>query len=377
MHVFGRMPGYNSSEDTIVRVTVRQLRQRLELYYSAEGTANDFRIDIPKGGYVAAVERVTGKQVAEPIAITPPPSVIPVVAISERTSVRAYQVAVVLLLVLLVGVSLLWWTGRRARVAAANVSVGPMVLWQQVFTADRKTLIVPGDGGLDNYIAWEQTPIPLDQYVTQEYQRHTNATSSPTQKDVPVALRSVTPMADLAFTALLVRAADRVAAQNPEANRVEVRYARDVAVADTHDNNLILIGSESFNPWTSLYHQSMDFVERFDPAADTYTLTNKAPRQGEQKEYVYSRAHPADKEFTHLALLSNSQGVGRVLLVDGTTMGSTYGALNFLTHESLYQPVLRQATDRSGQVRDFEVVLSGNFLHGGVGNSQVVAVHLH
>ena len=37
IQVFGRSPGYNSSDDTIVRGTARHLRQRLELYYSGEG----------------------------------------------------------------------------------------------------------------------------------------------------------------------------------------------------------------------------------------------------------------------------------------------------------------------------------------------------
>lgn len=60
-----------------------------------------------------------------------------------------------------------------------------------------------------------------------------------------------------------------------------------------------------------------------------------------------------------------------------TSMGSTYGALNFLTGDWLYAPVLQQATDSSGHPHDFEVLLSGDFLHGGVGNSKVITLHVH
>lgn len=66
-----------------------------------------------------------------------------------------------------------------------------------------------------------------------------------------------------------------------------------------------------------------------------------------------------------------------MLIVEGTSMGATYGALNFLTSSWLYTPVLKQATDASGLLHDFEVLLSGDFIHGGVGNSRVIAVHVH
>ncbi len=50
--VFGRKPGYDSREDNIVRNYARQLRKRLDEYYSADGRGEKLRIDIPKGGYV-------------------------------------------------------------------------------------------------------------------------------------------------------------------------------------------------------------------------------------------------------------------------------------------------------------------------------------
>ena len=58
-------------------------------------------------------------------------------------------------------------------------------------------------------------------------------------------------------------------------------------------------------------------------------------------------------------------------------MGTTYGAVNFLTHDALWSPVIAQATDRTGRLHDFEVLLSEDLIHGGVGNTRVVAVHVH
>ena len=70
---------------------------------------------------------------------------------------------------------------------------------------------------------------------------------------------------------------------------LEIRYARDMVIADTHDNNLILIGSETFNPWVTLYQPEMDFTAHWDFATDVYRIVNKAPRAGEAAVYEYAR----------------------------------------------------------------------------------------
>jgi hypothetical protein len=46
--VFGRPPGYNTSDDTIVRANIRQLRMKLDEYYQSEGLQDPWRVSIPK-----------------------------------------------------------------------------------------------------------------------------------------------------------------------------------------------------------------------------------------------------------------------------------------------------------------------------------------
>jgi hypothetical protein len=52
IHVFQRPPGYNSSEDSIVRTHARVLRQKLGAYFAAEGAAEEIVVEIPKGHYL-------------------------------------------------------------------------------------------------------------------------------------------------------------------------------------------------------------------------------------------------------------------------------------------------------------------------------------
>src|ERR1700733_12874146 len=52
IRVFGRPPGYNSSEDSIVRTHARLLRQKLTAYFAEEGASEPIVMDVPKGHYL-------------------------------------------------------------------------------------------------------------------------------------------------------------------------------------------------------------------------------------------------------------------------------------------------------------------------------------
>jgi hypothetical protein len=386
INVFGRTPGYNSADDTIVRGTARLLRQRLDAYYNEEGRHDPVRVTIPKGSYVAhfddvlapseAVAADTMPSLPGPAKSKPPALPLPTKwalfanwPLSAKLACMALIVCALALTAALV---------RRAKAPSPAARIGPQALWSELFTPGRRTLIVPGDAALDAYIVWEQRPVTLDEYTQQSYQSKALASRPPLGNDVPLAARSMTPMADLRLVAELVQVPEHMGRPDLEP-WVEIRYARDVAVADSHDNNLILIGSETFNPWTSLYQNSMDFHSEWDSTTGRYTITNRAPQPGESAAYTYDRnAHgPAQLAYTQLAFLDNSQGSGKVLIVEGTSMGTTYAALTFLTHEQLWRPVLKAATDKDGRLHNFEVLLGSEFVRGGLSNTRRVALHVH
>ncbi len=67
--VFGRPPDYNLSEDNIVRVEARELRKRLEAYFSNEGRHEPVIIEIPKGSYVPVFRRREPAPEASPASV--------------------------------------------------------------------------------------------------------------------------------------------------------------------------------------------------------------------------------------------------------------------------------------------------------------------
>jgi hypothetical protein len=74
--VFGRLSGYDPSDDATVRVKAGEVRKRLGLYYASEGQADDVRIEMPAGTYVPEFTRVETQITAsdpKPIRTARPP----------------------------------------------------------------------------------------------------------------------------------------------------------------------------------------------------------------------------------------------------------------------------------------------------------------
>jgi hypothetical protein len=55
VELFGRDATYDTHEDPIVRVKANEVRKRLAVYYRSEGAGSPIRIELPAGGYVAAI----------------------------------------------------------------------------------------------------------------------------------------------------------------------------------------------------------------------------------------------------------------------------------------------------------------------------------
>ena len=56
IHVFRRSPGYNCSEDSVVRTQARQLRLKLDAFFASDGRTEPMVVRIPKGHYVLSFE---------------------------------------------------------------------------------------------------------------------------------------------------------------------------------------------------------------------------------------------------------------------------------------------------------------------------------
>jgi TolB-like protein/Tfp pilus assembly protein PilF len=96
VEVFGRRPDFDPKQDSIVRTEAGRLRARLTEYYAGDGRDDAIVIELPKGGYVPTVRRVT----ADPPAVVVP---------ARRGPRRAGWAAASLAVLVLAGGSAFWW----------------------------------------------------------------------------------------------------------------------------------------------------------------------------------------------------------------------------------------------------------------------------
>jgi hypothetical protein len=335
VHVFGRSPGYNSNEDSVVRSQARLLRTRLEYYFQNEGRQEPLEIHIPKGSYIPKFEPRT-------ISIPETPAEprrkwrIPIIA--------AASVPVILAITAL---ALHFQTPKPPS----------SVFWAQFFASHRPTMIVPDDTALVLIQVFTHRNVDLRSYLSRDYLLDTG------DFHTAVGVHRYTNMTDLNFFARL----SRVPAFNPD--HTIIRYARDLQMADLRGSNLVLMGARRANPWVELFDQKNNFQGLYSEERGDYIL-NRAPTNQEQPIYAL-RSGPT---YGLVSFVPGITGDESVLMVGGTDTPGTEGAANFLFSGAFDDFLAR--TSR-GKLRHFEILLRMGSLNGSAQRTEVVAYRLH
>ena len=144
--VFGKGPSFSGAEQSIVRVSVRTLRQKLAEYYAGPGREDELRFDIPKGGYRLNVTPNETVSVPEPVQVLPPPPPPPPPLQSSRWKWAA--AAACALLGVSVALNAYLWTrpGTPAAVSDPRLAqVRDSALWSEMVKSNRPVTLILGD----------------------------------------------------------------------------------------------------------------------------------------------------------------------------------------------------------------------------------------
>jgi hypothetical protein len=139
MDVLGRDSDFDVGKDSIVRVHIYHLRNKLSAYYARYGRDEPWRIDIPKGQYMLASSRSEENRERGNESEGGAEAV-------ERPRERRWSLAVALALVAIALLLLDLWVGRGpAQVQAAVNPYATTRLWQPLLDDDLPILILVGD----------------------------------------------------------------------------------------------------------------------------------------------------------------------------------------------------------------------------------------
>jgi hypothetical protein len=339
VEVFGRSEGYDTGVDNIVRANATELRKRIEAYFESEGRNETLGMEIPRGSYVpvfrnrpakAALAQLSptasGADVSDPLL---PVEVVSAPPISghHRWMLPALIVSGVIIVVLACASVALWIQNRDLNRSfyAWRYSPALSTFWSEFLGTHRDTDVVMSDAFIKLAEGRTGRPFSLDDYANGNYINQLLAQEK--NPDVHNILSAVSGWRSSNENHLIL--AQRLLSLDPLGTNIHLYYARDYTPDLLKQDNAILLGSRVTNPWDSLFENRLNFSIRRDSEGFS-EIVNRAPAAGEQA--IYDRADPAG--YCVVAYLPNPSEIGKVLLIEGTSVQATEACGDFLLSEA-------------------------------------------
>jgi hypothetical protein len=373
--LFGRSPDYDPSVDGIVRSHASRLRQRLEQYFSEEGSNEPIRLSIPKGAYLPEFSPHT---IAEY-----PPKLRPAELLAEESDLEIATEAlqhqarrhpslttwILSLALALACATIVYLLGRpRANAATRSPTVATHPLWSKFFAADQSALVVCSDAGLGVLQVLSGHSMKLEDYLKTEYRNNVSVPTGSTAEALQIVVNGrYTSMVNLQIVDRFFHL------PGVRADQIQARYARDLRANDLKDSPVILLGSHETDPWLEIFEAGMNFTMQIDSNREIASVLNRSPRKDELSHYDSNRTDPKQTVYAVVALRHSLGGSRQVLILEGTSMAGTEAAADFVLDDGALLPFLNKIRRPDGSIPNFEVLLQSTSLDGNASQSKVIA----
>lgn len=366
VHVFDRKQGYNSKEDNIVRNYARQLRKRLDEYYSTDGLGESLRIEIPKGGYIPLFRLNRGPEIDPEIHLEltadgersrPPRTASWKAAGGGHLRIAAATVVVCSLLAWIVAIFL----NQHPKSPPRN-GTEMHQLWTQLFASNKNTLIVPADTA---YVMLQE--LKGKSFSLAEYASWSSVDQPKSGLISDLKNRRYTSVVDVEAVSQLQHLPEAIP------DRCLIRAARSLTIEDLKDANIILLGSVYSIPWVEVFQKNLNFKFVYRPAEKRSWIENRNPAPGEPATYTNNWNGLSEKAYAVVAYIPNLNNTGHVLLVEGLDGAGTEAAINMLLRKGGLSEVLKNAHNPDGTIGSFEVLLESTSLNSRATGVRVVA----
>ena len=350
MHVFQRSPGYNSSEDSIVRTHARLLRQKLAEYFATEGIDEDVVIEIPKGHYLPVFRPRNPQTTPASNGVLARVAAIPGV-VTQATGAHKASILRRSWLLVLAGAVATILIGGFVR---HEIRPNPVDRFWAPFLADKTALVI-----YSNAVFTGDSKNGL---------RYASPSDSHGGNLPDTYVDTYTGIGELASVYDLTQLFDR------HNSRFILKRSLLVTWDEAQLNNLIFIGSPAENPSLRVLPSSRDFT--MIASSDSAGIVNHHPKPGEPSLYQRPE-HPMTKDYAILALLPGLQPGKKILVFSGLTTFGTQAAVEFACHRETVEQLLAAVSGPNGEIRPFEAVLETTIGGGVPMQTHLIAIHSH
>jgi hypothetical protein len=353
IQVFQRAPGFNSSEDSIVRSQARLLRLKLAAYFKAEGASEPLIIEIPKGHYLPvflpspriAFGRESPDEDAEEINGDPSGRTRVDKTRRQRGWLTLSGVGLALLLCLAL-IVVFRWQGRATVVRPVKQLWAPFLAGDPPLVIYSNALFVGDAKNGMRYAASDNS----DAHSTELVDSYTGIGEL-------ISVHELTEMFDRHGAEFLLK-------RSPLVTWDEAR-----------SRNLIFIGSVAENGSLKLLPSTQDFT--LTATADAAGIINHHPRPGEPQVYLRPE-HPLTKDYAVIALLPGVQPDHKMFVFSGLTTLGTQAAVEYALEPKTAAELMRQVSFGKGkEIHNFEALLEVNIRGGVPLQPQLVSIRVH
>jgi hypothetical protein len=344
--VFGRSETYDNANDSIVRTTISDLRKRVDAYFAAEGLDEPIVMEIPRGAYIPVFySRDAQLEEAEDLTLEAAPEPIHAPDGDRSKALRSDRVfrwvassAIVILLCVSI---ILWYQNHEAQRALHPWRNNPVLssIWSSFLDSDRDTDIVMEDSSVLLLQLISKHDIELSDYINKTFLEQ-----PPIQEDNSVASRSLLLVSRKALgKASDFRVSLAIRLLDPQNPKLHFYNAREYTPRLLQNDNVILLGNPTSNPWDQWFENSLNFAE-MPHTTGTSPVINRSPRAGESATYTSQENSDGGKAVAHcvIAYLPKPDHSGNMLLIQGTTSEATEAGGQYLLSEAHMADFARQ-----------------------------------
>ncbi len=335
--VFGRDARFNGADDSVVRVAMRTLRQKLIEHYAGPGKHDPVIFDIPKGAYRLTASERPPEIAAEPAAAIITSSPAPGDAgrdTADTAAARKWKwVAAVVMTLLALSAAAnfhLWRPFTPA--AAAEDAVRRDPLWSPVASSKRTLMFVLGD-----LFMYSQTDPKTGRTQTV---RDTQINSSDDLRAFLASNPTLAADRGLRYSTVLQKSTAVGMAQilqivNSPGRQIEIRLRDELQADDIRNNDIIYVGPITrLGPLASDYHQQSRFHFDAETSGVTDTKSGKAylpegTLGAHHTDYALIARYPGPTGNSIMVFTSGGRSAGLLQIV--RTLTTAAGLKDFWT----------------------------------------------
>ena len=387
VELFGRTPAYDTGEDAIVRVTASDVRKRLVQHYSGVGSASEFRISLPSGGYVPElihISKAGTEALAHPLSLEETPVAISGAESFARvtpengaaSSWKYWALPILGIIAMAVGTTLSI-TNRPGRTVTPGKRVwgSSSAPWATLFDGSRRVLIVASDPNIEEIQRISHSSLSLSDYANQSYLPPGTSNLSPSQISFMKEILRGNKIS--AFDGSII--ANLASLMPPGQSRLLVKASRDFRVKDLQtDENFVFLGSPRSNPWTAMFDSILDFQFAFDSKTQREFVHNIHPAKEERSDYIPTAGgFDTGDSFAIISVFHNPGYAGLVLIVAGASGEGTEAAGDLVADPARWAAILQSChLPQDSSHHSLQVLLHLETMAGSPSAVNAVTCHL-